>query len=60
MSRPKIRTPEPPSPPTVDLPFLVSASKLRDRKIKRRRIQGDGPGPSEAIRPVEIGLKVRK
>ena len=40
-----------------ELPFLITASELRDRKTKRRRKQDDLPGRSEAIsRLVEIGL----
>jgi hypothetical protein len=54
MRRPKISTPEPPLSPPVDVPFLVSADELRDRKIKRR-------ARSEAIRRlVELGLKAKK
>jgi hypothetical protein len=57
MSQPTISTP----PPTVDLPFLVSASELRDRKLKRRRRQNGGLVRSETIRRlVELGLKAKK
>jgi hypothetical protein len=46
-------------PQAVDLPFLVTASELRDRKTKRRR-EHDLPGRSEAIRRLfEIGLKAK-
>ena len=34
----------------VDVPFLITASELRDRKTKRRRKQDGPPGRSEAIR----------
>jgi hypothetical protein len=60
MRRLKIPMPEPPPPPTVDLSFLVSASELRDRKIKRRRVQDGGLGRSEAMRLAEPALKVKK
>jgi hypothetical protein len=44
----------------ADLPFLVTASELRDRNAKRRRKQDDLPGRSEAIRRlVELGLKAK-
>jgi hypothetical protein len=47
-------------PQAVDVPFLVTASELRDRKAKRRRKQDDLPGRSEAIRRlVELGLKAK-
>ena len=58
MIRPKIATPEPPLPPTVEIPFLITAIELRDRKIKRRRKQDELPGRLEAIL-VEIGLKAK-
>ena len=47
-------------PQAVDLPFLITASELRDRKTKRRRKQADDTSRSEAIRRlVEIGLKAK-
>ena len=47
-------------PQTVDLPFLITASELRDRKNKRRRKQADDTSRSDAFRRmVEIGLKVK-
>jgi hypothetical protein len=47
-------------PQAVDVPFLVTASELRDRKAKRRRKQADLPSRSEAIRRlVELGLRAR-
>ena len=53
--------PGPLPPQAVDLPFLVTASELRDRKAKRRRKQDDLPGRSEAIRRlVALGLKAKK
>jgi hypothetical protein len=58
-ARSVIRGPFPPQ--AVDVPFLVTASELRDRKAKRRRKQDDLPGRSEAIRGlVAIGLKAKK
>jgi hypothetical protein len=33
---------------TIDVPFLVTASELRDRKIKRRRERDGLPGKPEA------------
>ena len=52
---------EPLRPPAVDVPFLVTASELRNRKAKRRRKQAYEPSPRpEAIRRlVELGLKVK-
>jgi hypothetical protein len=42
------------------MPFLVTASELRDRKNKRRLQRPDQPSRSEAIRrPDELGLKVK-
>jgi hypothetical protein len=53
--------PGPLPPQAVDLPFLITASELRDRKIKRRRKQDDLPGRFDAFRRiVEIGLKAKK
>ena len=53
--------PGPLPPQAVDVPFLITASELRDRKTKRRRKQDDLPARSEAIhRMVEIGLKAKK
>ena len=54
-------TDDKPIPPqAVDVPFLVTASELRDRKAKRRQKRDDLPGRSEAIRRlVELGLKVK-
>jgi hypothetical protein len=53
--------PGPLPPQAVDVPFLVTTSELRDRKIKRRRKQDDLPGRSETMRGlVELGLKVKK
>jgi hypothetical protein len=47
-------------PQTVDLPFLITASELRDRKTKRQRKQPELPSHFEAIRrPVELGLKAK-
>jgi hypothetical protein len=44
-------------PQTADMPFLVTASELRDRKALRRRRDGL-PGHPETIRRlVELGLK---
>jgi hypothetical protein len=60
MRRLKIPTPKPDPQLTVELPFLVSASELRDRKIKRRQVQDSGPGHSEAIQLVEIEMKKGK
>jgi hypothetical protein len=37
-------------PQAADVPFLITAAELRDRKIKRRRKQDGGPGRPEAIR----------
>lgn len=52
--------PDPLTPQAVDA-FLVTASELRDRKIKRRQKQRDQPTRAEAIRRlVELGLKVKK
>jgi hypothetical protein len=50
---------EPLRPSAVDVPFLVTASELRDRKAKRRRKQAYEPPPRpEAIRGlVELGLR---
>jgi hypothetical protein len=43
-----------------DLPFLITASELRDRKAKRRRKQDDLPGRSDAFRwLVELGRAVK-
>ena len=53
--------PGPLPPQVVDVPFLITASELRDRKAKRRRKQDDLPGRSEAIRRlVELGLKAKR
>jgi hypothetical protein len=60
MSRPKIPTQALPPPPTVDLPFLVSPSELRNRKSERRRKQDVGLRRSEAIRPVDLGPKSKR
>jgi len=43
---------------TVEVDFLVTASKLRDRR-KRRRVP-ELPQLSQTIRLVEIGLKAKK
>ena len=44
----------------VDLPFLITASELRDRKTKRRRKQDNLPGRSDAFRRlVELGFTVK-
>jgi hypothetical protein len=43
-------------PQAIDLPFLITASELRDRKTKRRRKQAD----DTIRRLVEIGLKAKK
>ena len=52
--------PGPLPPQAVDVPFLITASELRDRKNKRRRKQDDLPGRSDAfLRLVEIGLKAK-
>jgi hypothetical protein len=52
--------PGPLPPQAVDVPFLTTASELRDRKNKRRRKQDDLPGRSEAIRRlVELGLRAK-
>jgi hypothetical protein len=52
--------PGPLPPQAVDVPFLITASELRDRKNKRRRKQDDLPGRSDAFpRLVEIGLKAK-
>jgi hypothetical protein len=48
-------------PQAVDVPFLITASELRDRKNKRRRKQDDLPGRYDAFRRlVELGLKAKK
>ena len=56
MIRPKIATPEPPLPPMVEIPFLITAAELQDRKIKRRHLARPA-----AIRRrlIEIGLKAK-
>ena len=42
----------------VDVPFLITASELRDRKTKRRRRQADDTSRPDAFcRPVDLGLK---
>jgi hypothetical protein len=44
----------------LDVPFLITASELRDRKTKRRRKRDDPPGRAEVIRRlVEIGLRAK-
>jgi hypothetical protein len=48
--------PGPLPPQAVGVPFLITASELRDRKNKRRRKQDDLPG---IRRLVELGLKVK-
>ena len=45
---------------TVDVPFLITASELRDRKTKRRRRRDDLPARPEVIRRmVELALKAK-
>lgn len=47
-------------PKAVDVPFLITASELRDRKNRRRRKQDDLPGRSGATRRLLEGeLKVK-
>jgi hypothetical protein len=50
--------PGPLPPQAVDVPFLIAASELQDRKNKRRR--NDLPGRYDAFpRLVELGLKAK-
>jgi len=45
--------------PVADVPFLVTASELRQRKIERRLQRLNWPSRAEAIRRlVELGLKL--
>jgi hypothetical protein len=44
---------------TVDIPFLLTANELRDRKAKRRRKPDDLPLRAAAFRLVELGLKAK-
>ena len=54
MIRPKIATPEPPPPSMVEIPFLITAAELQDRKVNKRQLGR----PAAIRRPlVELGLK---
>jgi hypothetical protein len=53
--------PGPLPPQDVDVPFLITASELRDRKNKRRTEARRSTWPLDAFPPlVEIGLKAKK